>query len=72
MKERTVSALDLGWVLQANERMRENQGLLDEAWVNYLRYLEGTPKESTRWIDTGWALVLLDHAVRQGFVASLE
>jgi hypothetical protein len=21
-----------------------------------LRYLEGTPKESTRWIDTGWAI----------------
>lgn len=28
-------------------------GLLDEERVNRLRYLEGTPKASTRWIDTG-------------------
>ncbi|BDG02807.1 hypothetical protein [Anaeromyxobacter oryzae] len=34
-------------------------GVLDEARVNKLRYLEGTPKESTRWIDTGWAILLV-------------
>jgi hypothetical protein len=34
-------------------------GILDEARVNRLRYLEGTPKASTRWIDTGWAIALV-------------
>ncbi len=51
---RTVSIADLGWVLHA----REHAAAPDEALVNRLRYLEGTPKGSTRWIDTGWALVL--------------
>ena len=30
-------------------------------WIldgNELRYLDGTPKASTRWIDTGWALLI--------------
>lgn len=54
-EERTVSLLDLGWVLAAEEA----GGLLDEARVNRMRYLEGTPKGSTRWIDTGWAIVLV-------------
>jgi hypothetical protein len=27
-----------------------------EVLVNRLRYLEGTPKGSTRWNETGWAL----------------
>ncbi|MFZ6181617.1 hypothetical protein [Nannocystis pusilla] len=30
--------------------------MLDEARVNRARYLDGAPKSSTRWIDTGWAL----------------
>jgi hypothetical protein len=34
-------------------------GVLDEARVNRLRYLEGTPEDSTRWIDTGWAILLV-------------
>lgn len=35
----------------------ESGGLLDELAVNQLRYLDGTPKGSTGWIDSGWALV---------------
>ena len=53
--ERTVSLTDLGWVLCARAHARLSGGVLDEALVNRLRYLEGTPKSSTRWIDTGWA-----------------
>jgi superfamily II DNA or RNA helicase/diadenosine tetraphosphate (Ap4A) HIT family hydrolase/HKD family nuclease len=54
--ERTVSLVDLGWVLVAADDVRLRGGVLDEARVNKLRYLDGTPKEATRWIDTGWAL----------------
>lgn len=54
--ERTVSLTDLAWVIAASDDVDANGGLLDEARVNRLRYLEGTPKGSTRWIDTGWAL----------------
>ena len=57
--ERTVSWLDIAWVLVAQEDVREKGGVLDEARVNRLRYLEGTPKGSTRWVDTGWGLVLV-------------
>jgi hypothetical protein len=58
-KERTVSQTDLAWALMARDDVQKTGGLLDEARVNRLRYLEGTPQESTRWIDTGWALYLL-------------
>jgi hypothetical protein len=58
--ERTVSITDVAWVVVADER-REG-GLLDEALVNRHRYLEGTPKGSTRWIDTGWALAAWNRA----------
>ncbi len=54
--ERTVSLTDLAWVIVAQHDVDENGGLLDEARVNRLRYLDGTPKGSTRWIDTGWAI----------------
>lgn len=54
--ERTVSLIDLAWVIHAAEDVASTGGLLDEARVNKLRYLDGTPKESTRWIDTGWAI----------------
>ncbi|WP_163989671.1 DEAD/DEAH box helicase family protein [Pyxidicoccus caerfyrddinensis] len=57
--ERTVSLTDLAWAMAAQQAAHESGGTLDEALVNQLRYLEGTPKESTRWIDTGWALFLL-------------
>ena len=58
-KARSVSALDLGWVLKAREQARQSGSeRVDEAFVNRLRYLDGTPKASTRWIDTGWALRL--------------
>ena len=55
--ERTVSVADLAWTLAAQRDVEASGGVLDEARVNRLRYLEGTPKESTRWIDTGWAVV---------------
>ena len=55
--ERTVSLTDIGWVLVAEDRA--DSGSLDEGRVNRERYLAGTPKESTRWIDTGWALVIV-------------
>ena len=56
--ERTVSLTDIAWVLAASERAAETGAVLDEGLVNRLRYLDGTPKGSTRWIDTGWAVVL--------------
>ena len=43
----------------ARDDVKRTGGILDEARVNRLRYLEGTPRESTRWIDTGWAIVLV-------------
>lgn len=54
--ERTVSLVDLAWVAVASDDVHAQGGLLDEARVNRLRYLEGTPRGSTRWIDTRWAL----------------
>jgi len=59
-KERTVSPTDVGWVLRARAAQGPDAPYLDEAQVNRLRYVEGTPKSSTRWIDTGWALVLTE------------
>jgi superfamily II DNA or RNA helicase/diadenosine tetraphosphate (Ap4A) HIT family hydrolase len=55
-EERTVSATDLAWVIVAADDVQASGGVLDEARVNRVRYLEGTPKGSTRWIDSGWAL----------------
>lgn len=60
--ERTVSVTDLGWVLVVREKAAATGAPLDEALVNRFRYLDGTPKASTRWIDTGWALVLTESA----------
>jgi len=62
--ERTVSLADLAWVLVARADVEAQGGVLDEVRVNRLRYLEGTPRESTRWIDTGWALVLVQGTER--------
>ena len=56
----------LAWVLLAADAVSEQGGLLDEARVNRLRYLEGTPRRSTRWIDTGWAMVLFGGVVVDG------
>ena len=56
--ERTVSLVDLGWVIEAAADVASTGGLLDEARVNKLRYLAGTPEGSTRWIDTGWAIAV--------------
>jgi superfamily II DNA or RNA helicase/diadenosine tetraphosphate (Ap4A) HIT family hydrolase len=58
--ERTVSLTDIAWVLAAERDVSESGGVLDEARVNRLRYLEGTPRGSTRWIDTGWAILLVE------------
>jgi len=55
-EERTVLLIDIGWVIVADDDVREHGGTLDEPRVNRLRYQEGTSKSSTRWIDTGWAL----------------
>ena len=57
--ERTVSRIDLGWALAAQDDVARKGGVLDEARVNRLRYLDGTEKAATRWIDTGWALAVL-------------
>lgn len=62
--ERTVSLTDLAWVIVANDDVEANGGVLDEARVNHLRYLQGTPKGSTRWIDTGWALTAWERGRR--------
>jgi superfamily II DNA or RNA helicase/diadenosine tetraphosphate (Ap4A) HIT family hydrolase/SOS-response transcriptional repressor LexA len=56
--ERTVSTNDLAWVVVASDWATEHKAVLDEAIVNRCRYLAGTPKGSTRFIDTGWALGL--------------
>jgi superfamily II DNA or RNA helicase/diadenosine tetraphosphate (Ap4A) HIT family hydrolase/SOS-response transcriptional repressor LexA len=56
LKERTISLVDLAWVIVADDDVATSGGILDEQRVNLLRYLEGTPKGSTRWIDTGWAI----------------
>jgi superfamily II DNA or RNA helicase/diadenosine tetraphosphate (Ap4A) HIT family hydrolase/HKD family nuclease/SOS-response transcriptional repressor LexA len=60
--ERTVSLTDLAWALAAMEEAKQSRQVLNEALVNRLRYLDGTPKGSTRWIDTGWAIVILGWA----------
>ena len=52
---RKISLTDIAWVLAA----RRLGGPVDEPAVNRLRYIEGTPKASTRWIDTGHALTLV-------------
>jgi superfamily II DNA or RNA helicase/diadenosine tetraphosphate (Ap4A) HIT family hydrolase/SOS-response transcriptional repressor LexA len=57
--ERTVSVTDLGWILAARKDVALHGGILDEARVNRLRYLEGTPRAATRWIDTGNAIWLV-------------
>ena len=59
-KELTVSLLDVAWAVVAADDVAEHGGVLDEARVNRLRYLDGTPKAATRWIDTGWAFVIVD------------
>ena len=57
--ERTISVTDLGWVLLARiEASHHSSRIVNEQFVNELRYLAGTPKASTRYIDTRWALVL--------------
>jgi superfamily II DNA or RNA helicase/diadenosine tetraphosphate (Ap4A) HIT family hydrolase/HKD family nuclease/SOS-response transcriptional repressor LexA len=58
-KPRNVSLSDLGWVLLARDVAGRNGAVLDEAFVNRVRYVDGTPKKATRWIDTGWATVLV-------------
>ena len=59
---RTVSLTDLAWVAVARSDVEEHGGRLDEARVNRLRYLEGTRKASTRYIDTGWAIAAWERA----------
>jgi len=54
--ERTISLQDLAWVIVAADDVRERGGTLDEERVIRLRYQEEAPRESMRWLDTGWAL----------------
>jgi hypothetical protein len=71
-QERTVSLPDLAWVIAADGDAEANGGTLDEDRVNRHRYLEGTPKGSTRWIDTGWAIaawIAVREQVREALVA---
>ena len=63
---RTITSTDIAWVLMARDDVAEKGGILDEERVNKLRYIEGTPKDSTRWIDTGWALLLVRAAEKGG------
>jgi hypothetical protein len=53
---RTVPSLDIAWAMLAHDDVAANGGLVDEARVNELWWLEGAPKGSARWIDTGWAI----------------
>lgn len=53
---RTISLTDLAWIAVAHDDVLKLGGTLDEPRVNRVRYLEGTPKESTRWIDSAWAI----------------
>ncbi|TKC96491.1 DEAD/DEAH box helicase family protein [Polyangium fumosum] len=62
-EERTVSLTDIGWALAALSEGNEDPRLLQEELVHRLRYLEGTPKGSTRYIDTGWAILLVKEAL---------
>jgi superfamily II DNA or RNA helicase/diadenosine tetraphosphate (Ap4A) HIT family hydrolase/SOS-response transcriptional repressor LexA len=55
-KPRTVSLTDLAWVVVAARDVKVKGGLLDEVRVNRVRFLEGTASDSTRWIDTPWAI----------------
>ena len=57
--ERTVSLVDVGWVLAAGDEVERTGERFDEGVVNRLRYLAGTPVASTRFVDTGWAVVLV-------------
>ncbi|WP_338046597.1 DEAD/DEAH box helicase family protein [Polyangium spumosum] len=62
-EERTVSLTDIGWVLTALSEVNEDPRRLQEELVHRLRYLEGTSKGSTRYIDTGWAILLVKVAL---------
>ena len=53
---RTVSLIDIAWVVVAADDVVTHGGIVDEARVNRFRYLEGVPRSATRWIDTGWAI----------------
>ncbi|WP_272425260.1 DEAD/DEAH box helicase family protein [Polyangium jinanense] len=62
-EERTVSPTDIGWVLVALSEVNDDLRRLDEELVHRLRYLEGTSKGSTRYIDTEWAILLVKEAL---------
>lgn len=60
---RTISLTDLAWIAVAHDDVLKLGGTLDEPRVNRVRYLEGTPKESTRWIDSAWAIAAWERAL---------
>ncbi len=62
VRERTISLTDLAWVLLADQATAEREPT--EADVNRARYPPGTPRASTRWVDTRIALEILAWAKR--------
>ncbi len=56
--EGTVSLTDIACVLAASERAAANGTLLDEGVVNAYGLSRLDAEGMTRWIDTGWAVVL--------------
>ncbi len=62
MNKRTAHQAEFSTTTWSHARQRKagSGKHVDEAGLNALRYLDGTPKGSTRWIDTGWALALTE------------
>ena len=52
-----LSVIDLAWVLAARRVCLPGRAP-DEALVQRIRYLDGTPRGSTRWLEARWALLL--------------
>ncbi|MCC6131320.1 MAG: hypothetical protein IT186_15490 [Acidobacteria bacterium] len=60
-----MSLTNIGSVLVGIREVERHGGVLDEPGIDRLRYLEGTPKESTRWIDTRHLMFMVSR-VRTG------
>jgi len=58
MQRRSVSATDIGWVIHAADVAARAGEKLSAEGANRLRYLSGTPKGKTRFIDTKLAVGL--------------
>jgi superfamily II DNA or RNA helicase/SOS-response transcriptional repressor LexA len=58
LSPRPISATDIGWVIWAADEAARGGPPLSLETVNRLRYLKGTPKGKTRYIDTKLAMAL--------------